>query len=383
MVGHKLKTLTLVTGGLSRPDLGSLIEMETTDRHPRVVFFADALNTDELDEKFLERTPIWRRFFYKMLPVSASQVIEALIIKNKYDAVISWAEKLGLPLAILMKITGSRVPHVGLFGWPAIGNKGRLLKLFHYQFDRIIMWSTVQRDKVIKELGVPPSKIVLIKWPVDQQFFRPMPATSDMICAVGSEMRDYPTLIEAMRGLPIKCHVAAGTLIKKNTRWDQAVQKMNDLPANVTVGRKGPLEIRDMYARSRFVIIPLHPTETDNGITCILEAFAMGKPVICSRTRGQVDVIEEGRTGIFVPPGDSEALKRAITELWNNPERAEAMGRNARAYIEQYATLDQFVQRVRGIVEDCVADYNGERQIPITTSLPSPQAPVTKETTPS
>ena len=383
MVGHQLKTLTLVTGGLSRPDLGSLIEMETTDRHPRVVFFADALNTDELDEKFLQRAPPWRRFFYKMMPISAAQVIEALIIKNKYDAVISWAEKLGLPLAILMKITRSHVPHIGLFGWPAIGNKGRLLKHFHHQFDRIIMWSTVQRDKVIRELGVPASKIVLIKWPVDQQFFRPMPRSTDMICAVGSEMRDYPTLIEAMRGLPFTCHVAAGTLIKKNTRWEKAVQDKRDLPPNVTVGRKSPLEIRELYARSRFVVIPLHPTETDNGITCILEAFAMGKPVICSRTRGQVDVIEEGRTGIFVPVGDSKALSQAIAELWNNPDRAEEMGKNARAYIEQYATLDRFVARVREIVEDCVSDYPTDRHTPASARLSSQKTAARSETTSS
>lgn len=357
MVEHQLKTLTLVTGGILRPDLASLLEMEVTDRHPRVIFFADALNTDELDEKFLQRSPLWRRFFYKMLPITAAQVIEALIIKNKYDAVISWAEKLGLPLAILMKITRSRVPHIGLFGWPAIGNKGRLLKYFHPQFDRIIMWSTVQHEKVIKELGVPASKIVLIKWPVDQQFFRPMSRATDMICAVGSEMRDYPTLVEAMRGLPITCHIAAGTLIKKNTRWEKAVQDKRALPANVTVGRKTPLEIRELYARSRFVVIPLLPTETDNGITCILEAFAMGKPVICSRTRGQVDVIEEGRTGIFVPVGNSTALQQAIVELWNNPGRAEEMGKNARAYIEQHATLDRFVQHVREIVEHCVSEY--------------------------
>lgn len=356
MPENKLKTLTLVTGGLSRPDLGSLIEMETTDRHPRVVFFADALNTDELDEKFLERSPLWRRLFYKMMPISAAQVIEALIIKHKYDAVISWAEKLGLPLAILMKITRSRVPHIGLFGWPAIGNKGRLLRLFHRQFDRIIMWSTVQRDKVIKELGVPASKIVLIKWPVDQQFFRPMPGTTDMICAVGSEMRDYPTLIEAMRGLSVPCHIAAGTLIRKNTRWEKAVQNPKTLPPNVTVGRKSPMEIRELYARSRFVVIPLHPTETDNGITCILEAFAMGRPVICSRTRGQVDVIEEGRTGIFVPVGDSKAMQQAILELWNDPARAEEMGKNARMYIEEHATLDRFVKHVREIVVDCVSE---------------------------
>ena len=52
----------------------------------------------------------------------------------------------------------------------------------------------------------------------------------------------------------------------------------------------------------------------------------MGKPVICSRTQGQVDVIQDGVTGLFVPVGDPVALRRAMLDLWNDPERAEEDG---------------------------------------------------------
>jgi len=69
------------------------------------------------------------------------------------------------------------------------------------------------------------------------------------------------------------------------------------------------LELRDLYARSRFVVAPLVPSESDNGVTVILEAMVMGKPVVCSRTRGQVDVVQDGVTGIYVP-GDAVAVER-------------------------------------------------------------------------
>ncbi len=85
-------------------------------------------------------------------------------------------------------------------------------------------------------------------------------------------------------------------------------------------------ELRDLYARSRFVVVPLHASDTDNGVTVILEAMAMGKAVICSRTRGQVDVIQEGVTGIYVPVGDAAALRAAILSLWAEPQRAQQMG---------------------------------------------------------
>ena len=84
----------------------------------------------------------------------------------------------------------------------------------------------------------------------------------------------------------------------------------------------GYRELRDLYASSRFIVVALYETDFQAGVTTILEAMAMGKAVIASRTRGQRDVIEDGVTGIYVPPGDSAALRKAIVDLLASPERA-------------------------------------------------------------
>jgi len=120
---------------------------------------------------------------------------------------------------------------------------------------------------------------------------------------------------------------------------------------NVTQGRMSLPELRNLYARSRLVVVPLLHSDTDNGVTVILEAMAMGKPVICSRTRGQVDVIQEGTTGLYVPVGDAAALRKAILSLWHEPRRAQEMGRNARAYVEKYHTLEMFTATTRSAAE--------------------------------
>jgi glycosyltransferase involved in cell wall biosynthesis len=97
--------------------------------------------------------------------------------------------------------------------------------------------------------------------------------------------------------------------------------------------------------------VPLVPSDSDNGVTVILEAMAMGKPVVCSRTRGQVDVIEDGVTGIYVPVGNPMALREAMLSLWNEPQRAHAMGARARAYVEPHHTLERFALNVRAAAE--------------------------------
>ncbi len=111
-----------------------------------------------------------------------------------------------------------------------------------------------------------------------------------------------------------------------------------------------PTALRDLYARSRFVVVPVRPSDTDNGVNVMLEAMAMGKPVICSRTQGQVDVLQDGVTGIFVPVGDANAMRKAMVDLWNDPARARAMGRAARAYVEKHHALEKFCRDVKAAV---------------------------------
>ena len=86
----------------------------------------------------------------------------------------------------------------------------------------------------------------------------------------------------------------------------------------------------------------------------------MGKTVICSRTRGQVDVIEEGKTAIFVPLGDSKALRESILYLWNNPHVAEEMGNAAREYVEKYQTLDKFLGDLKVSIERVLEEKGSE-----------------------
>jgi glycosyltransferase involved in cell wall biosynthesis len=77
------------------------------------------------------------------------------------------------------------------------------------------------------------------------------------------------------------------------------------------------------------------PTYREGLPTVLLEAGAMGVPVVATWATGCVDVIEDGRTGLLVPPGDSVALANAIEVLLVNESLAIELGENARRRIEQ------------------------------------------------
>jgi glycosyltransferase involved in cell wall biosynthesis len=76
----------------------------------------------------------------------------------------------------------------------------------------------------------------------------------------------------------------------------------------------------------------------------------MGKAVITTRNRGQVDVLRDGVDGLYVPPKDPDALREAITHLLDNPAEAERLGAAGRAAVLERHTLDGYVERVAGIV---------------------------------
>jgi glycosyltransferase involved in cell wall biosynthesis len=287
--------------------------------------------------------------------------------RDEYDVVVTWSERVSLALMTVDRFSRGGKPHVAMLYWFSRPSVRTPLRAFGDRLQAIVTWSSVQRTYAIERLGMAPEKLYLVKHFVDQVFWssRPGEREADMICSAGAEMRDYPTLLEALRGTDVRCHIATDH-VRVDDRWGfgrrvSAAAFAAAASRNVTVGRLPFTELRDQYAKSRFVVVPLRRTDTDNGVNVILEAMAMGKPVICSRTQGQVDVIQEGVTGLFVPVGDAGALRAAIVSLWNDPDRASAMGRAARAYVEQHHTLDKFCRDVKGAIDASLDGHGASR----------------------
>ena len=324
---------------------------QTGETSPRTYLFDQAFSSS-WDESILDSADA-----PKIMPRWWQLAREVLRRHTEYDAIVSWGEKLSLALLMQQQFVRVRKPHIALMYQFEKPNIRLPLSTFKNNLHSVLTWSTVQRHALINRIGFPAERVYLIRHYVDQVFYSPRTNVGDMICAVGAEMRDYATLLEALRNTGIRCHVAAD-----HVRIPGRFRLLNDrrIPIDrigtwtnpqITRGRMSLVELRNLYARSRFVVVPLMSSDTDNGITVILEAMAMGKPVICSRTHGQVDVIQEGVTGQYVPVGDAAALRAAILSLWNDPQRAEWMGHNARTHVERFHTLEKFTASARSASE--------------------------------
>jgi glycosyltransferase involved in cell wall biosynthesis len=115
--------------------------------------------------------------------------------------------------------------------------------------------------------------------------------------------------------------------------------------------------MRDLYAASRFLVMPLYPVDFQASVTAILEAMAMELPVICSQTPGQTDVVISGQTGLYVPPSDPLALKTAIQELLSQSDLSDQLGHSGRIHVLNEMSLDCYVERLNRFVQQA-SSYN-------------------------
>lgn len=87
---------------------------------------------------------------------------------------------------------------------------------------------------------------------------------------------------------------------------------------------------RDVAACMAAMDVVLHASDREPFGRVLIEAMAVGRPVIAPREGGPLVIVTHGETGLLVAPRDPEALATAIVELLGDPERRRAMGRAAR-----------------------------------------------------
>jgi glycosyltransferase involved in cell wall biosynthesis len=223
--------------------------------------------------------------------------------------------------------------------------------------DRFITYSRWQQRFIEGRWKLGRERVLWTPFMVDQEFFAPERVTPDpnappQICAVGLERRDYETLLRAVEDLDVRVVIAAASPWSKRAEGVET----RTIPSNVTVQKFTQYELRQLYAESRFMVMPLEDVKFQAGVTAILECLAMGKAVICSRVTGQTDVVVEGENGRYVPPGDPSNLSTEIRRLLANPEEAVRMGANGRKLVECQMNLDLYVQRMAGFLHEAIGE---------------------------
>jgi glycosyltransferase involved in cell wall biosynthesis len=104
---------------------------------------------------------------------------------------------------------------------------------------------------------------------------------------------------------------------------------------------------------ARLTIVPSRLYESFG--MCIVESFACGTPVLCSRLAGMTEIVEDHLTGLHFNPGDAQDLANTVEWAWNHPLEVAKMGRAARRKYETDYTAEKNHSLLIGIYEQALA----------------------------
>ncbi len=113
---------------------------------------------------------------------------------------------------------------------------------------------------------------------------------------------------------------------------------------------------RDILSLMRDFEIFVLPSYLEGLGTSVLDAMALGKPVVASRAGGIPETVQDGVTGLLVPPRDSAALAQAIGHLLQHPALQVQFGKAGRLRVEQAFTAERMAQQTMQVYHQLMHD---------------------------
>jgi glycosyltransferase involved in cell wall biosynthesis len=125
-----------------------------------------------------------------------------------------------------------------------------------------------------------------------------------------------------------------------------------------TISHRGALI--DEYRAADVFVLPSYAEGFPNSV---LEAMSVGLPVIATSVGGVPEIVQNGVTGIVVPPRSSDALAEAIKRLIGDEAARKAMGAAAREKILAHHTFNHSIATYRRIFQLLTCESTGDEQL--------------------
>jgi len=253
------------------------------------------------------------------------------------------ARRLKMPVVFdVHTLLSSELPHYSL-GLPKgllrlIGDA--LDRMLPKRADHIVAVTNGIRNRLMHEIGIPAGKITTVYTGAEAELFR-VTATPDP--RITERTLIYTGTLEQYQRIDLMLMAFRRVL---NQQPDVRLKIVSDTPLDAYASLIRDLELRghvDLVHADYFqlpemlhsAMIALSPRVVCDGLPMkVLNYMATGRAIVAFA--GSAEIIEHDRTGIVVEDNDVEAFSAAILRLLDEPQRAQELGRNARARVEEF-----------------------------------------------
>ena len=233
-----------------------------------------------------------------------------------------------------------------------------LSRLSNALAQRIFTVGADVRDAIVREEGVPPKRVEVIPNGVDVAYLRSLAgerASHDGF-VMGTVARLHPQKGYDIAIDAVKALADAGVAVRYEIVGEGPLRgRLEEQAARLGVADRVDLVgfVRNPFPRELGWDLYLHPSNDEGLSNAILEAMALGRPIVATDVTGAREQIVDGESGLIVPPGDPGAMARAVRRLRDDPSLAARFGdaaververlfdlrRSAERYMEAYAQL--------------------------------------------
>ncbi len=234
--------------------------------------------------------------------------------------------------------------------------------------DKIICCSTAVENFVKDRENIKDGKTTVIYNGVDEQRFSPVKDLKSVWAqikinegspAIGTVSsltphKGHEHLIQAaalvLESFPSARFLIVGDGFLRARLEDQA-QNLNISSSVVFTGER--TDIPEILSLMDVFVLPSFSRE---GLgLAILEAMAVERPVVATEIGGIPEAVIKGKTGLLVPPGDSDAMAQAIIELLKDPKKAKEMGEKGRARVLDKFTKTKMLSKIQDVYQSLMS----------------------------
>jgi glycosyltransferase involved in cell wall biosynthesis len=293
-----------------------------------------------------------------------ASVLTSLRLANAADVVLSTVDTVGLPLVLLKRAGLVRRPVV----YTSIGLPERLVQLRGERMrrlyraalgraDAIVAYSKHEAEWLRDWVGPGGPPIVFLPFAVDVTAFQPDPVRmpqTDVVSVGADPRRDFELLAEVASLHPeLSFRIVAS---------EERARSLAALPANVELEVDLALDdARERLIDARLVALPVRENSYSGATTVLLQAMALGKPVVVSRTAAIASgyELEDEVNCRLVEPGDVAALERAVLETLTGADAGLALGTRARQTVERSFSWERYTDALWEVLSDAMRSPSG------------------------
>jgi glycosyltransferase involved in cell wall biosynthesis len=228
----------------------------------------------------------------------------------------------------------------------------RALGTYQKSVTRYIALTHYAKEKFVRA-GFPADRFV-----VKANFAEPDPgeklAAGEYALFIGrvDPTKGTRVLLDAWNRLPVKypLHVVGDG---PDRQWMEDQVRELRLSEVIFRGRLSHAEALEAVKGARFTVMPSTWYETFG--LCIIESFACGTPVLCSRLGAMSEIVDDHVTGLHFNPSDPQDLAEKVEWAWSHPLELASMGRVARRKYESDYTAEKNYSQLMEIYEQAMA----------------------------